>query len=532
MTYISFSFLLFFIVVSTIYFCTPSKYQYIVLLAASYLFYFFASEQLPVYMMITSVIIYAGTNMISKIDSKTISAVSTTHDLTREQKKILTAGGKKKKKTVLVFIILLNLGVLTVFKYTNPLMSGLSGFMQSIGFSGFSQEFRLVLPLGISFYTFQSLGYSIDVFRGTAKAEKNILKTALFISYFPQIVQGPIGRFGQLAPQLFAPHRFSFERLKRNLFLILWGFIKKMVIADSLALMGNEMFTNYSSYDGFQLFLGIMVYAIQLYTDFSGCMDIAMGFSGTLGIQLAYNFRQPYFSQSVAEFWRRWHISLCMWFRDYLFYPIIMSKRMKNIEKRLKARKHATAAVNIPTFIGMIVVWSLTGLWHAAGWPYILWGILNGVIMICGIQFRKAYSLINTRLHIKEDSWWWKGFRIVRTFMIMALLNFICGFDKMGDVAACLMRVLKNPFPRSVSASYIFPVLIDKSIYFIVALFMICMSLLLYSIYEETKGSVVEKISGKNWTFQGAVLLALSFSVIFFSEVSTDLSGGFMYAQF
>lgn len=523
MTYISFSFLLLFAVTAAVYFVFPSKYQYIVLLAASYVFYFFANGGLPVYMAATTLIIFAGTNLMSGIDEKTKAYIKNTEDITREQKKAAKASAKSRKKVILTLMIIINLCLLSVFKYSKAFL----------GSFGIDFSFNLVFPLGISFYTFQSLGYSIDVFRGKVSAEKNVLKTALFVSYFPQIVEGPIGRFDRLAPQLFSEHRFSFEKCQKGFILILIGFVKKLVIADNLYVLVEGLISEYGKYDGFQIFVGIMLYGVQLYADFSGCMDIAMGFSRILGIQLDYNFKQPYFSQSVAEFWRRWHISLCLWFRDYLFYSLSMSKLMKNFGKKLKG-KYPKAAVNLPIYISTMVVWSLTGLWHVASWPYVLWGVFNGIIMVFSLQFEGTYNTVKSKLHINDKSKIWQLFRIIRTYLIMTVLNFMCEFSTMGSFIDCVKRVCVNPLPHGFSPSYILPMLIDKGLPAILLIFVSCALLLVYDIGEEAcgTGEVINKMCGRSWLIRGAVMLILSLLIIMMTHNSADFSGGFMYAQF
>lgn len=524
MTYISFSFLLFFTITAFIYFLVPSKLQYIVLLISSYLFYFWANSGLPIYMVITTVIIFVGTNIMSKIDSKTKALISEDKSITKEKKKELKAKAKSQKKWLLVLMICVNLLLLSVFKYTQPLLNVF----------GAELKLNLIFPLGISFYTFQSLGYAIDVFRGKVQAEKNFLKTALFVSYFPQIVEGPIGRFNTLAPQLFSEHRFSFERFQRGFLLTLWGFLKKVVLADSLFLLTGTLSTDFNSYDGFQIFVGIMLYGIQLYADFSGCMDIAMGFSNILGIQLDYNFRQPYFSTSVAEFWRRWHISLCQWFKDYLFYSIFMSKPSMNLSKSLRAKGKKTLATKIPTCVAMAIVWFLTGLWHTANIPYILWGISNGVIMMFSLLFAEKYKKINSVCHINENSKVWRFIRIIRTYLLMTVLNFMSEFKSMSSFGECLLSVIKNPVPHGFSPSYFIPALMEKGIYAVAIIVVVCLAQLFYSLYEENhgSGSLIKAICSKHWIVRSAVAIAVSMIIILMAQNSADFSGGFMYAQF
>lgn len=532
MTFLSFGFILFFTALAVLYFVLPKKCQWPLLLIASYAFYFLASEKLPVYIIITTAVTYFAARGIQFFKDKTDETIKSRPEITKDEKKALRAAGDKKRKAVLITAVCINLGILCFFKYTNFIFSNITSLLSSAGLNISSRQFNLLLPLGISFYTFQSVGYIIDVYRKQVKAEKNFFKTALFVSYFPQIIEGPIGRFGKLAPQLFAEHSFSFERTKKAVFLILWGLVKKLVIADNLAPMINEISENYNNYSGIAIITGLLFYGIQLYTDFSGYMDIATGFSGILGIELAQNFNRPYFSHNLSEFWRRWHISLCSWFRDYLFYPIFMSKKSMELAKKIRAGGRKTAAKNIPTFIAMAIVWFLTGLWHGACWTEIVWGFSNGLIMIFSQQFKSVYDSINKKLHIKTECIVWRVFQIVRTYILVTLLNFICEFNTLTDSVRSFVRIFTNPIPSEISVASLLPVIVDSGIINLIVLFSACMVLFCYSLYEEKRGSVIELICQKSWIIQSAVIIIITLCILLFGGSTGDLTGGFMYAQF
>lgn len=532
MSFLSLSFLLFFTVLAVLYFVLPQKCQWTVLLIFSYIFYFLVSGKLPIYMLVTTVVTYIAAITIQHFKDKTDAEIKSRSDISRDEKKLLRAQSDKKRKAILITAICINLGILSVFKYTDFVFSNIASVLGTFGIETNRSGFNLLLPLGISFYTFQSTGYIIDVYHKKVKAEKNFFKTALFVSYFPQIIEGPIGRFDKLAPQLFAEHRFSFGRTKKAIFLILWGFLKKLVIADNLAPMTNEISENYSAYNGITIFIGMMLYGIQLYADFSGYMDIATGFSNILGIELAPNFNRPYFSHNLAEFWRRWHISLCSWFRDYLFYPIFMSKRSMNLAKKLRAKGYKTAATNIPTFIAMAIVWFLTGLWHGACWTEIVWGFSNGLIMIFSQQFKGIYEAINKKLKIKTDSSLWKIFQIARTYLLVTMLNFICEFNTLSDSVKSFSLIITKPLSETISLSAFLPKIVESGLISIVAIFIACSILFFHSLYEERRGSVIEVLLKKSWITQSLVLLFIVFSIFIFSGTSTKLTGGFIYAQF
>ncbi len=531
MTITSVSFVLFFVVLSMCYFCFHKKAQWPILLLFSYIFYFFVGEQLPIYIMATTAVTYFATVFMCRIKKNTDLVISANGDISKEEKKELRKKTDKKRKIVLVTALFINIGLLSVFKYTGILLEGIANVSGSFGIKIGPENFDLILPLGVSFYTFQSVGYMIDVYRKKVEAEKNFFKVALFVSYFPQIIQGPIGRFDALAPQLFAQHKFSFVEFKKGVMLILWGMLKKLVIADNLSPLTHEMTVNYSSYEGMQILIGITLFGIQLYADFSGYMDIVSGFSDVLGIKIAENFKRPYLSKNVTEFWRRWHMSLCFWFRDYVFYSIFMSKRMMNLAKKLRTKGYKTAAKNIPTYIAMIVVWFLTGLWHNLNGPQIFWGLANGLIMICAIQFKPGYEKVARMLHIRNESNFWDFIKIIRTYFIMTLLNFFSEFPTLTDIVDCVKCLFTRIIPSTISLSYLLPKTVDIGIVGIIMTFGACMLLLMNSIYEEKHGSVIEKICSKNWLLQLITYIGLFFTIILFGGL-TENSGGFMYAQF
>ena len=276
----------------------------------------------------------------------------------------------------------------------------------------------LLLPIGISFYTLQEISYIADVQRGKYRAEKSLPHLMLFFSYFPQIVQGPIARYNQLSHQFYEEHPFDYKRLASGAQLILWGFVKKLVIADRIATPVGYLFDNAESYEGAILFFAAAMYGIQVYADFSGGMDIARGFSEIIGIELELNFKQPYYAKSIEEFWRRWHITLGSWMRDYVFYPLSLSPLFGKIGSALRKRGKKSLGNKLPSFLAMFIVYFLVGFWHGAEWKYVLYGIWNGIFISSGILLTDFYADCKTRLHVNDGSKGWRLFQILRTFVI------------------------------------------------------------------------------------------------------------------
>ncbi|MFY7957083.1 MAG: MBOAT family O-acyltransferase, partial [Flavobacterium macrobrachii] len=272
---------------------------------------------------------------------------------------------KSGKKFWLWLCISINLGFLGVFKYYNFFAESFAELLNGFGFHTNPVLLNLILPVGISFYTFHGLSYIIDIYYGRIKSERNFVDYSLFVSYFPLLVAGPIERATHLLPQLKVKREFNFEKAKEGIYQIIWGLVKKIVIADSCAIYANAIFDNHNSMNSLSLILGAIYFAFQIYGDFSGYSDIALGTSKLFGIDLLKNFNYPYFSRDIAEFWRRWHISLSSWFRDYLYIPLGGSKGSKLFQIR-------------NTFIIFLV----SGFWHGANWTFIAWGLINAIYFL------------------------------------------------------------------------------------------------------------------------------------------------------
>ncbi len=284
-------------------------------------------------------------------------------------KKSINARGMLRKRRVCLVAILINFGILVVLKYSNFLIDTVNGFFNAIDVTYDIHNVSFVLPLGISFYTFQAIGYLIDVYRKKYPAEESFFRFALFLSYFPHIIQGPFSRFDDLGKTLFTQHKFSYERLCEGSRRILWGFFKKLLIADNIAIVVNEIFSNYGNYIGPQMLAVAFFYGIQIYADFSGYMDIVCGISHILGVDLTENFKQPYFSKSIDEFWRRWHITLGRWFRDYLFYPVAMSKKTQKIARKAREKLGQSVGRLIPRLLRTVFCLDCHG--------FMAWGCLD-----------------------------------------------------------------------------------------------------------------------------------------------------------
>lgn len=393
MVFTTLEFILFFAVVFVIYWAMPSRARWGLLLTASWFFYAWASPYYLIFLGVTSGVTYlAAVGM----DTKRISR---------------TWGG--------VGAAVITIGMLVVFKYLEFLFANVNWLMGAVGVHVSLPAVKLLLPIGLSFYVFQSLGYCIDVQREIVPAERNFFRHALFVSYFPQILQGPIGDYGRLAPQLFEKKTFNYEQAVFGIQRVAWGFFKKVMIANIIADRINPVWGAVGDYPGFICWSAILVlYAIQLYADFSGYMDIACGCSQMLGIKLDENFNCPYFARSVSEFWRRWHMTLTSWFKNYLFYPLLRSGWNMKIRRAYSSRYLSSA---VPVSIALAIVWAATGLWHGASWGYVAWGVYYGIFMILGVVLSPVYDAFHKKFPRLTGSWPYSLFQMVRTFAIVTM---------------------------------------------------------------------------------------------------------------
>lgn len=409
------------------YFALPlKKHKWVVLLAASIFFYLVAGYKYAMFILFTAVSTYLVGLWIDKI-SKNSKAVLKKNkaEWSRDDKKKYKNKIKVRKRLVMALALVLNFGILAFLKYFNFFAGSLNDILGNFGISFSVPTLALFLPLGISFYTFQSMGYIVDVYREKTPAEKNPLKFMLFVSFFPQIVQGPISIYDQLAHQLYEPHSFDFTRFKHGCMLILWGFFKKLIIADRAVIAITAVTDSYDAYGGSALLFTVLLYSVQLYADFSGGIDISRGVAQIFGIDMIDNFKRPYFSKSINEYWRRWHISLGAWLKNYLFYPLAMSNLFISAGKKIKSTRFGKTSAGahiakvLPTSVASLIVFLVVGIWHGADWKYVGFGLWNGLIIMISILLQPVFDSVLKKLRINPEAKWYSVFQMLRTFIIV-----------------------------------------------------------------------------------------------------------------
>ena len=393
MSFVSFAILLYTGIVLALYYTIPRRGQWVLLLIASCGFY-----------------LYSGLGNLCCILLTTASTYGTARIVDRIQVLYDRKTARQKSKKWIWLCLVLNFGQLAICKVRLSFQN-------------------ILLPMGISFYMFQSIGYVLDVYRGSIRAERNPFKFALFVSFFPQLIQGPISKFGKLAPQLLGEHPYDGKKVSFGLQRMLWGYFKKLVIADRigvavLALRGPE-------HTGLSFFVLTCFYAIQIYGDFTGGIDIAMGLSEAFGIALPENFNLPFFSKNIAEYWRRWHITLGDWMREYVFYPVSVSTPLRKLSKSARKR-WPKFGKRLPVYAASFATWLCTGIWHGITPNFLLWGMMNCGAIVLSEELTPLYEKFHSRFGWKRKGWY-GGFEMLRTFLLMNLIRIVDLFPNVGE---------------------------------------------------------------------------------------------------
>ncbi|MBQ7765273.1 MAG: MBOAT family protein [Lachnospiraceae bacterium] len=494
MLFNSIDFFIFFPIVVLLYFIIPKKVRYIWLLISSYYFYMCWNAKYAILIAISTIITWISGLLIEK--SKTV----------------------RGKKGVVAMSFISNLGILFVFKYFDFALANINRILAVVNVELISNPFDIILPVGISFYTFQALGYTMDVYRGELKAEKNPLRYALFVSFFPQLVAGPIERSKNLLTQLKkidTEKMWNYDKAAEGVILIFWGLFMKMVIADRIAIFVNQIFLNIYAYGTIELILGAVAFAIQIYCDFNGYSTIAIGAAKVMGFELMENFKVPYFSTSIKEFWRRWHISLSSWFKDYLYIPL-GGNRCGRIRK----------------YCNLMITFLVSGLWHGAAWTYVIWGGLHGVYQIAGDVLSPVRSKVIKWLRVDTSAFSYKFGQMAITF---ALTTFAWIFFRAGSIDQAIYYIQRlftkwNPWVLFDQSLYNIGLdVIEMNVLMIALLCLVIVDLLKYKKDISVAGFLMKQ----NLWFRWAVLLFFILAVLVYGKYGINFdSSKFIYFDF
>ena len=473
MEFNSINFMIFFPVVLALYFVIPKALRQIWLLAASYYFYMSWNARYALLIAASTLITYVSGIAIERYRD---------------------SGRTGRRLTVLFSCLGINLGILLFFKYGNFLIASLDRGLELLHIGSVDQRFYFLLPVGISFYTFQALGYTIDVYRGDVRAETNLIRYALFVSFFPQLVAGPIERSKNLLSQMqnIAEIKlWNARRVTSGTILMIWGFFVKMVIADRAAVLVNTVFDNYRMYGSTELVLAAVFFALQIYCDFGSYSLIAIGAAKIMGFELMENFNTPYFACSIRDFWSRWHISLSTWFRDYLYIPL-------GGNRRGRVRK----SVNI------MIVFLASGLWHGADWSYVGWGGIHGAYQVIGDYLASFREKCIRKLRVNTACFSWKFLQTAVTFVLVVFAWIFFRADSIGDALQYIRRIWVRPTPWVLFNGEIFTLGLDRpemNILFVA----ICMLGLVDLVRYRKKMTLDVFLMQQNLWFRGGVMIGL-----------------------
>lgn len=516
----------------TIYYIVPSKVRWIWLLILSYLYYFSFNIPNSLFMVSASLVIYLSALIMERIqDSSDAYIKEHKEELDKEQKKRKKNRTKHQKRIILVIAMLINFGVLAVLKYGGFITGNITAILNKIGIDKTVYALsNYVMPLGLSFFTFQSISYVIDIYQGKYRAEKNPFKICLFVSFFPQIMQGPIGRFDKLKTTLFAGNQFNLQNIQFGIQRILWGFFKKMILADRSGVFVSVVFNKPDEFGGAMSILAVLMYSIQLYMDFSGGIDIVIGVAQLFGVTMDENFRQPYFSKSIGEFWRRWHITLGAWMKDYIFYPFCLSKAMNKFGKWGKKHLGEHLGRTLPICLSNLLIFFIVGLWHGAEWRYIIYGMYNGMIIAFSNLAEPVYKKCLSVCHINPQWKWWKVFQMLRTFILVNIgWVFDCSAAGMGSAIRMIERMITDLRFGQLNVEMFNRIGLKVSDYII--LLVGCLVILIISILKENGIQIRASISAKPIAVRWAIYYALIVA-IFILGYASDAGSGFLYANF
>lgn len=500
MQFNSIHFLIFFPIVLLVYFIIPKKIRYLWLLVASYYFYMSWNPKYAILIAFSTVVTYLCSIIIEQA--------------AKEDGKVWIY----MRKITLFIAIAVNLMILFMFKYLDFALDNLNVILSKIGVSIIENELDLLLPVGISFYTFQALGYVIDVYRKNIKAEYNLFRYALFVSFFPQLVAGPIERSGNLLNQLKNTDKiklWNYERIVKGFMIMMWGFFLKVVIADRAATVVNTVFDQYYAYGSFELITAIVLFAVQIYCDFASYSTIAVGAAQIMGFNLMDNFDTPYFALSIKEFWRRWHISLSTWFKDYLYIPL-------GGNRKGKLRK----------YINLMIVFLVSGLWHGANWTYVIWGALHGAYQIIGEVTKPVKSKLENKLQVRTNAASYRGIKMLATFALTCFAWIFFRADTIYIAFDYIARIFTNINPWAATTGVIYSIGLERQEMNILIISVIIM--ILVDILKYKKNIRFENIAdNQNFWVRGLIIMTLIFAVLIFGAYGYSFDAQeFIYFQF
>ncbi len=511
MSVTSFSFFCFFAVSLIVYYVMPRRLQWLALLVFSVIFFVAGGHPM------TGLYVLAGA-AAAWGSARGMAAAGKT-------------GNAGRKNAFLLLGLGVNLGILAALKYSNFLIENVNLAGRLLHGGSLIAPLKLAAPLGLSFYAIQVTGYLLDVYWEISEPQTSFLKTLLFMGFYPQMTSGPIARYSQVKDSLYGEHRFQLEKIERGLLRMLWGIFKKLVISVRAGVLVDAIYGNTKQYPGLYIWLAAVLFMLQLYTDFSGCMDIILGAAECYGVSLPENFRTPFFSQTVQEYWQRWHITLGEWLKDYVLYPILRTNTFRRMPKKLKERFGKKAARQIPTYLAMLCVWLLIGLWHGGNWKYIIgMGLWFWVIIVWEQVSAPWWDKLNAAWHIRTDCFSFRFFRSMRVLVLVSIGNMFFRVNGFIATLRTLKRGLSRWNPELFFDGSLFNMGLDAKDFFVM-LFGFLVLLAVSALQE--KGSVRDKLAEQNLLFRWGIVVLLFVVVLIFGVYGPGYEAqSFIYEAF
>lgn len=489
----------------------PTKCRRGVLLAASYSFFWMFSGKLLLYLLFSTLSVHHIGIWLSVLSDERDAAL---RNAEKSERKSIKQQYLHKQRLVMGFAVVLHIGILVAVKYTAFFGWNLNNLFSALHLPVTLRIPKIVAPIGISFYTLQALSYLFDVYRGSIRADRNLFRLALFMSFFPQIMEGPICRYADTAQALWECPRVSYRNLTFGLQRILYGVMKKLVVADRLNSLIKPVFADYAQYDGGVIALAAVCYTCQLYMEFSGTMDVVIGTAEIFGIRLPENFRQPFFSKSISEFWKRWHITLGTWFRDYIFYPVTLSKPLKKLTTRARKRLGNHFGPLLAGAVALFCVWFSNGIWHGAGWNYIFFGLYHFVLILLGNIFEPTIHRCCEKLSIRRNGAVCTVLRILKTGVLVCIGELFFRAPELGIGMKMFGRMVSRFTLSSFTSGRIFEMGMGGTDFLIVGVTVGIV--LLFSILKERGVQIRERVSEKSMAFRWALYYALILYIVVF----------------
>ena len=515
MTYWSLIFLFLFLPITIFcYNISPQKHRWKILLTASYIFFWSISGKLLGYLLFTTLSMYFFGRIFTYIQNKRDATLKNSE---KDKKKEIKEQYVKKQRRVLILAIIIQVGILLVLKYSSFLGTNINTLLNVLQIPVQLKITEFLIPIGISFYTLQAVSYIMDVYKEKIKADKNIGRLALFISFFPQIMEGPICRYEQTANNFWEGKKTTYESLTFGIQRILWGLMKKMVIADRLNLFLVEIFNNYGSYDGGMIAIAMILYTLQLYADFSGAMDIAIGIGEIFGVKIPENFRQPFFSKSISDFWTRWHITLGTWLRDYVYYPISLSDKCKKLTTKLRKKIGNYYGPLIPSSIALFAVWICNGIWHGSAWNYIFFGMYHFAIILTGKIVEPLVKKITNIFHINRKNFIYVGIQIARTTCLVFIGELFFRANGLKAGFEMFYKMLTNFSLDSIFNGTVFQLGIGRGDFLVI--FVSVILLFVVGILKEKGINIRASISKRNIVIRWSIYYALILIIVVFRSL-------------